>query len=227
MKVDMTAARRGPHCGSGLPEEGDVARRRDTDVPSLRKQSRGDVDWIVLRALEKDRTRRYALALEFAADIERHRADEPVMRSPPSVACRVQKFVRRHRLGVAAAAFVASSPAAGLIRHGGQRGRRLVAVQWWATIGVWDSTTGAKILELKDGTDVGLHEPLFSLDGSQVFAHGRYGDVRVWDIRKACLAAGVRFPNTTGVVPSANGRHVLARRSSGALERWPVAEERP
>ena len=94
---------------------GDMAKRRDTDVPSLRRQLRGDLDWIVLRALEKDRTRRYASASEFAADIERHLADEAVMASPPSAAYRVQKFVRRHRAGVAAAFAVVLTLAAGVV----------------------------------------------------------------------------------------------------------------
>ena len=64
-------------------------------------------------------------------------------------------------------------------------------------IAVWDCATGTKIVELKDGTDLGSSAPLFSPDGSQVFARGRYGDVRVWDIRKARLAAGMEFPDTT------------------------------
>ncbi len=476
---------------------GDMAKRRDTDVPSLRRQLRGDLDWIVLRALEKDRTRRYASASEFAADIERHLADEPVTASPPSALYRLKKTYRRHRAGVAAALVVVLALAAGLVvstwlyfqvraereaanhqaylanvaaadahvrategndarrrllaapaafrnwewrylwaasrpvaatlpagsllaasgrsifiaresrleewdcvtfertashalpgeavaadpkgrrvlvrsttgkdpshavvdvatgqtvshpllgddnsprfapdgsqfvtrrpNDGGitwwdaETGRalatravkdgkvlgftsdsrevfirtpstislwapdsgreavvvtlgkgvsagaaavtpdgsriimagsdgllkewdvrtggkvrtygkqpasdgmatspdgRLVAVESWATVSIWDCATGTKIVELKDGTNLGLHGPLFSRDGNQVLARGRYGDVRVWDIRKARLAAGMEFPDTTELVPSADGRHVLARRKSGALERW-------
>jgi len=97
---------------------------------------------------------------------------------------------------------------------------RLVAVESWATISIWDCASGTKVVALKDGTDLGLHNPFFSPDGSQVFAHGRYGDIRVWDVRKARLSAGLRFPDTTNVVPSVDGRHIVARRTSGALERW-------
>jgi eukaryotic-like serine/threonine-protein kinase len=93
----------------------EVAKRHDTDVPSLRRQLRGDLDWIVLRALEKDRTRRYASASEFAADIERHLADEPVLASPPSAFYRLKKTCRRHRLGVAAALAVLLALSAGLV----------------------------------------------------------------------------------------------------------------
>ncbi len=84
-------------------------------MTSLRKQLRGDLDWIVLRALEKDRTRRYASASEFAADIERHLADEAVMASPPSALYRLKKTYRRHRIVVAAALVVVLALAAGLV----------------------------------------------------------------------------------------------------------------
>ena len=67
---------------------------------------------------------------------------------------------------------------------------RLVAVGWWDSIAVWEHTTGTKVAELADGTDLGLRNPLFSPDGRQVFAQGRYGDVHTWDIRQACLDAG-------------------------------------
>ena len=77
------------------------AERRRTDPTGLRRQLRGDLDWIVMKALEKDRTRRYASPSELAADIRRHLDDEPVLAGPPGAAYRVGKFVRRHRLGVA------------------------------------------------------------------------------------------------------------------------------
>ena len=80
----------------------DVARRRHTDPASLARELRGDLDWITLKALEKDRTRRYASASEFAADLRRHLADEPVVARPASVLYRTRKFVRRHQGGVAA-----------------------------------------------------------------------------------------------------------------------------
>jgi serine/threonine protein kinase/tetratricopeptide (TPR) repeat protein len=62
---------------------------------------RGDLDWITMKALEKDRTRRYASASELAADIGRHLRNEPVFAGPPSKLYRMRKFVRRHRTGVA------------------------------------------------------------------------------------------------------------------------------
>jgi len=81
-----------------------IAERRHTDVVSLAKELRGDIDWIALKAMEKDRTRRYASSSELAADIERHLRNEPVIACPPTSLYRVRKFVRRHRMGVGVAA---------------------------------------------------------------------------------------------------------------------------
>lgn len=67
---------------------------------------RGDLDWITLKALEKDRARRYQSAQELAADLQRHLNHEPVLAGPPSASYRAMKFVRRHRLQVAAATAV-------------------------------------------------------------------------------------------------------------------------
>ena len=88
------------------PAAEEIAKRRQTDAHSLERQVRGDLEWITMRALEKDRSRRYASASELAADIARHLNDEPVLAGPPTRAYRLRKFVRRHRLGVTAAAAI-------------------------------------------------------------------------------------------------------------------------
>jgi eukaryotic-like serine/threonine-protein kinase len=77
---------------------------RACDPATLARELRGDLDWITMKALEKDRTRRYGSASDLAADLRRHLANLPVLAGPPSTAYRIQKFVRRHRVGVAAAA---------------------------------------------------------------------------------------------------------------------------
>ncbi|NIQ90563.1 MAG: serine/threonine protein kinase, partial [Deltaproteobacteria bacterium] len=79
------------------------AKCRRTELPALRRELSGDLDWITMKALEKDRTRRYGSPQELAADIERYLHDEPVLATPPSVAYRARKFVRRHTWGVAVA----------------------------------------------------------------------------------------------------------------------------
>jgi len=75
-----------------------TARRRHIEPPRLLSQLRGDLDWIVLKCLEKDRTRRYPTANALAMDLERHLHEEAVLARPPSQLYRLQKLVRRNRL---------------------------------------------------------------------------------------------------------------------------------
>ena len=77
-----------------------LARRQDTDAAGLSRVVRGDLDWIVMKALEKDRTRRYETASAMAEDVRRHLANEPVLASPPSLTYKLQKFVRRNKVAV-------------------------------------------------------------------------------------------------------------------------------
>ena len=93
----------------------EVERSRATDLPALRKQLRGDLDWISLRALEKDRARRYPSASEFAADIERHLSDDPVTASPARFLYRAGKVVRKHRAAVLAVGAILTALAGGLV----------------------------------------------------------------------------------------------------------------
>jgi serine/threonine protein kinase/regulation of enolase protein 1 (concanavalin A-like superfamily) len=80
-----------------------TAKHRHTDAPKLIHVVRGDLDWIVMKCLEKDRTRRYETANGFAADIQRHLQNEPVVARPPSNLYRFQKLVRRNKFAVASA----------------------------------------------------------------------------------------------------------------------------
>jgi eukaryotic-like serine/threonine-protein kinase len=80
-----------------------TAQNRGADLPTLTRQLRGDADAIALKALEKDRARRYATPSELAADIGRYLRNEPVQARPASTGYRVRKYVRRHRVGVAVA----------------------------------------------------------------------------------------------------------------------------
>ena len=92
-----------------LTEQGqkDVSRHLATTVNQLGEQLRGDLDWIVMKCLEKDRIRRYESVSGLAADLERYRRQEPVMARPPSRRYRLQKLVQRNRLAVGAGAAVA------------------------------------------------------------------------------------------------------------------------
>ena len=79
--------------GDALP---DIARQHGTEPLKLGKQVRGDLDWIVMKALEKDRTRRYETANGFAADVRRHLENQPVVARPPGTGYLLSRFVRRH-----------------------------------------------------------------------------------------------------------------------------------
>ncbi len=76
----------------------EVARRRRTDPIRLAHVLKGDLDWITMKAMEKDRTRRYGSPSDLAADIGRYLAHEPVLARPPSVGYKARKFLRRHRV---------------------------------------------------------------------------------------------------------------------------------
>jgi non-specific serine/threonine protein kinase/serine/threonine-protein kinase len=90
----------------------EAAKSRRTDSGRLVSRLRGDLDWIVMKAMEKDRTRRYGSPGELAADLARHLRHEPVSAGPPGAAYRAGKFVRRHRFGVAAAGLAIAGLAA-------------------------------------------------------------------------------------------------------------------
>ena len=84
----------------------ELANHRRVNPAMLASEIRGDLDWITMKAMEKERNRRYSTAAELAADISRHLNNEPVMASPPSVVYRLQKFFRKHRGPVTAVAAV-------------------------------------------------------------------------------------------------------------------------
>lgn len=114
--------------------QNEIAVRRGSSPPRLRKRLAGDLGWIIMMALEKDPRRRYQSAGELAQDLSRYLHDQPVVARPPSVAYRAAKFVRRHRAGVTAAALVvlalvvgAIMATAGMIRAEQERARAVAA----------------------------------------------------------------------------------------------------
>jgi serine/threonine protein kinase len=100
--------------GMGQADLTHVAQRRHSDAPKLIHLLRGDLDWVVMKALEKDRTRRYDTANALAADIQRYLNNEPVIARPPSSLYRFQKLVRRHKTAFAAVGAVAAALVMGL-----------------------------------------------------------------------------------------------------------------
>src|SRR5579859_2964378 len=99
----------------GVEELTTAAKRRGLEAPKLANVLRGDLDWIVMKCLEKDRTRRYETANGLAMDIQRHLNGEPVVARRPSKVYQFQKLVRRNRLVFLAAAAVAVALVLGLV----------------------------------------------------------------------------------------------------------------
>ena len=99
---------------TGESDTTQAAHSRRTDFPTLVKQLKGELDWITMKAMAKDRTHRYASASELAADIGRHLRHEPVQAGPPGLTYRLGKFIRRHRVGVVAGMLVFIALIAGI-----------------------------------------------------------------------------------------------------------------
>lgn len=114
-----------------------IAANRNLDPARLSKLVRGDLDWIVLKALEKDRKRRYETANSLAADIQRHLVNEPVVARPPSAAYRLQKAWLRNKLACTAGAAIAAAIFIGL------------AVSIWQAVRADQEANRAKAAEQK------------------------------------------------------------------------------
>jgi serine/threonine protein kinase len=110
----------------GLPT---LAANRGTEPARLTKLVRGELDWIVMKALEKDRSRRYETANGFAIDVQRYLADEPVQACPPSVGYRLRKFARRNKGPVLAAGLV------------------LLAILAGSTVSIWQAVRATRAAE--------------------------------------------------------------------------------
>jgi len=105
-----------------------AAKRRAIEAPKLIHLLKGDLDWIVMKCLEKERARRYETANGLAADLKRHLGNEPVLARPPSAAYRFQKAVRRNKLAFAAGATIVAVLVLGIVASLSQAAR----AQWEA-----------------------------------------------------------------------------------------------
>src|SRR5579859_4389088 len=98
----------------GVEELTTAAKRRGLEAPKLANVLRGDLDWIVMKCLEKDRARRYETANGLAMDIQRHLSNETVVARPPTKIYRLQKMIRRNKLAFVAGSCIATALILGL-----------------------------------------------------------------------------------------------------------------
>src|SRR5205807_10622656 len=109
----------------GLPS---IAANRGLEPKKLSGLVRGELDWIVMKCLDKERNRRYETANALALDLQRYLHDEPVLACPPSAGYRLRKFLRRNKGPVLAVALVLLALVAGIIG---------------TTLGLWQARTSA------------------------------------------------------------------------------------
>jgi WD40 repeat protein len=129
--------------GKSLPS---ISAVRNTEPAKLSKLIRGDLDWIVMKALDKQRARRYQTANDLVRDIERYMADEPVEARPPSAMYQLHKFVRKYRRAISIAAGFAF-----VLCLGG-------VVSTWQAIRAYRSAESARKAEIQASADRQLAE---------------------------------------------------------------------
>jgi serine/threonine protein kinase/WD40 repeat protein len=165
-------------------EQTTAAHFRQTEPPKLVHLVRGDLDWIVMKALEKDRARRYETANALAMDLQRHLDNEPVLARPPSRLYEFQKTVRRHKVGFAAAATVMIVLAAGVLvsSRAAVRARR-AELQTRRTGYVADMDLANRALDLND---LGIAQALLR----RYWPEPHETDLRNWEWRYLADLAG-------------------------------------
>jgi non-specific serine/threonine protein kinase/serine/threonine-protein kinase len=137
-----------------------IARSRRTDPTALRRMLRGELDWVVAKALAPDREQRYATAREFMQDVERYLAGEPVEAGRPGMAYRLGKVLRRHRVAIAVTATVVASLTFGLIESQRQRLRADAARNEAETVTAFLSDMLSSVRPDEQGRDVTVRRVL-------------------------------------------------------------------
>ncbi len=135
-----------PRQGTHPPQDSQPSAHRLNQLKQLIPLLRGDVDWIVMKCLEKDRARRYETANGLAADIQRHLSNEAVLARPPSTAYRFQKAFRRNKLAFAAGGAVALALLIGMAASlwlAGEARRAQRTAQYQAYVATMNAVQGA------------------------------------------------------------------------------------
>jgi serine/threonine protein kinase len=183
-----------------------TATLRHTEPKKLGHALRGDLDWIVMKALEKDRIRRYETAMALAQDLQRHLHQEPVSAGPPTLGYRVVKFLRRHRSAAVAVAAVVLALAAGTV------------------ISVWQAIRAETQKNLATSTAAEMARQASS--ASLALAGERLRN-NAWAEGMAYTAAALRFWPENPVAAS-QAANLLFDRKAFCLDSWlPLGNESP
>jgi eukaryotic-like serine/threonine-protein kinase len=205
-----------------------IALNRRCEPAAFIKLIRGDLDWIVLKAIDKDRNRRYATPNGLAADVRRHLANEPVTASPPSTTYRLSRFVRRNqRLAVAGTAvFVALLVGLGAAMWQAMRAQQQAR---WARLNEYGAEVSLAQRIMREG-NLGRARELLSDD---IPAPGEE-DLRGWEwyylwnqfISDAAFQLGEHPDAVLTVAYSPNGRLVASADRAGGIRLWDLAARR-
>jgi serine/threonine protein kinase/tetratricopeptide (TPR) repeat protein len=158
-----------------------VAARRSTDPKKLGAVVRGDLDWIVMKCLEKDRTRRYETANGVAADVQRYLNDEPVAASPPSATYRLRKYGRKYKKEAAGLGAIAALLILGIV--GTSMG--MIRARFAEQIAKQETLKAERQAEHATATNGFM---MSMLESARPTANRNLGDIRMVDILEA--AAG-------------------------------------
>jgi len=161
---------------------GSAASKRRIEPRRLVETVSGELDWIVMKAIEKDRTRRYDTASALASDVHRYLSGQPVLAAPPSRWYRLRKFVRRHKGGVAAGVLVAASLLLGMLGFAWQA---RIALQRAAELEQVSTFQAAMLAQV----DPSLAGQLLSQDVKAKFAKAREKGGAPRDVRDAEVEA--------------------------------------
>jgi serine/threonine protein kinase len=211
--------------------EGDLATtalQHQADPPKLVNLIRGDLDWIVMKTLEKDRTRRYETANGLAQDVQRYLSNEPIMARPPSAFYRFQKMARRNKTIFAASAAVAAALVIGFIaclylymQEREARRRAVAAEQEQARLR--EKAEAAAVLEAEMRRTAELGEK-YSRAGL-LLSRGQYDEAVKIVTELPPNAAAIPFYNVFTFIHAQRGEWVLALTNCILLDKYSAATD--
>lgn len=188
-----------------LPDLNEVVRLRNTTVRSLVSALRVDLDWIVMKCLEKDRTRRYDSAGALIDDVERYQKGEPILAGPPSNVYRLRKFARRHR--VAAVVSIVVFLSLMVAGWGLVRGARIARVQRDRALA---AQSEAEFQSRKSGAFNDMLNTLFDSRKGRDIAIGEVADQLAGQLTEAGQAGELPEPEVEACVRLQIGRFYFA-----------------